>query len=259
MRTLGIVQARLCSTRMPGKVLLPLDGETTLLECVLRAMRDAGPCLDEILVAVSDNPSDDRLVDFCVERKVRVFRGPEEDVLGRYLAVLERNPCDCCVRVCCDNPFLDSELLRELVAFFVKTRPDYAGYVVPSSGRPAICTPTGLVAECVRPGALARLLDSAPPPEIAQHVTLGIYSGGAFHCEWLPLPEWAARGWLRLTCDTADDVERLRGLFASEAPRRPREALVEWIARRDDIRGAMEAENARHAKPAVRIDTFGPG
>ena len=269
MRTVAIVQARMGSTRLPGKVLLPLTPGQTLLDAVLDCLRQAGALLAEravssaadalladVVVAATTRPEDDAIAEHCRTRQTALFRGEAENVLERFVQAAEAFEADAVLRVCADNPLLDPHLIRCLVQFAEQRRPDYAGYRT-AVGTPAICTPAGLTAEWVATDALRRLVRSAPTSEMAEHVTLGVYSQSGYDTAWLPLPEWADCSWLRLTCDTADDLDRLRYIFTSGPVHSSREELIAWIADQPGLVQAMRQANQANPKPLVSIPDRG--
>jgi len=272
MRTVAVVQARMASTRLPGKALLPLSKGRTLLDAVLDTLQEcvgrlggayagaltggawasAEGLLADLVVATTTRPEDDAIGKHCRARQVAVFRGEAENVLDRFLRVAEAFQADALLRVCADNPLLAPELVEELVRFAHPRRPDYAGYRT-ATGVPAICTAGGLVAEWVATEALRRLARSPITPQMAEHVTLGIYTQSGYDTAWLPLPDWADQGWLRLTCDTAEDLDRLRYIVSRGPVAAGRQALVAWIAQQPALVQAMRLANQAQPKPAVLI------
>jgi len=112
-RIVAIVQARMGSTRLPGKVLKTVCGKTLLEHQMERMLRAA--LLDAVVVATSVSPADDRIEDLVLSRGWMVYRGPEEDVLGRYAeaaAAFEANPV---VRMTMDNPLMDPYVIDRVV------------------------------------------------------------------------------------------------------------------------------------------------
>src|SRR5688572_27688686 len=97
------------SSRLPGKVLRPLGGRP-VLGWVVRAAQESRS-LDEVVVATSVSPSDDDVVKLCAELGVPCVRGPEEDVLSRYLMALDAYPADGVVRLTSDCPLLDPAVI----------------------------------------------------------------------------------------------------------------------------------------------------
>lgn len=122
MRTVCIVQARMSSTRLPGKVLLPLAGREVLAHVLDRL--DFCKTLDEVVVATSSDASDDVLAQWCRARGVPVFRGSLQDVLDRYYQCAIENKATAVVRITADCPALDPTLVDEVVRGFHAGRYD---------------------------------------------------------------------------------------------------------------------------------------
>ena len=116
MRTVCIVQARMSSTRLPGKVLLPLAGREVLAHVLDRL--DFCKTLDEVVVATSSDASDDVLAQWCRARGVGVFRGSLQDVLDRYYQCAIQHKATAVVRITADCPALDPALVDEVVRGF---------------------------------------------------------------------------------------------------------------------------------------------
>lgn len=123
--SLGIIQARMNSSRLPGKVLKLIKGKPMIYWIYQRA-RQSG-LLDQLVVATSIEASDDPLAEQLETLQIPCFRGSLENVLGRYASVnMEYGPADCIVRLTGDNPLIDKLLIDELIEFFRKNRLDYA-------------------------------------------------------------------------------------------------------------------------------------
>lgn len=125
MRTVAIVQARMSSQRLPGKVLADLGGRPALgllLDRLARATE-----LEAIIVATSDDPSDDPIADFCERRKAPVHRGPLKDVLRRYREAADGAQAEAVVRVTGDCPLIDPDVVDALVRYAAEHGLRYAG------------------------------------------------------------------------------------------------------------------------------------
>lgn len=116
MRIVCIIQARMGSTRLPGKVLLPLAGREVLAHVLDRLA--VCETIDDVVVATSDQPSDDVLAQWCDHRGVPVFRGSLDDVLDRYYQCAVQARADAVVRITADCPALDSTIVDEVVRGF---------------------------------------------------------------------------------------------------------------------------------------------
>ena len=116
MRIVCIIQARMSSTRLPGKVLLPLAGREVLAHVLERLA--VCETIDDFVVATSDQPSDDVLAQWCDRRGVQVFRGSLDDVLDRYYQCALQSRADAVVRITADCPALDPTIVDEVVHGF---------------------------------------------------------------------------------------------------------------------------------------------
>jgi len=112
-RVVLIIQARMSSSRLPGKVLMDIEGVPMLGRVVDRARR--AEAVDEVVVATSREPSDDAIAEFCAAADIRLARGSHYDVLDRYYATALANHADVVVRITGDCPLIDPELVQETI------------------------------------------------------------------------------------------------------------------------------------------------
>jgi len=169
-RRVAIVQARMGSTRFPGKMLALLGGRP-LLEWVLRRVQGA-VLLDDIVLATTDLPRDQPLVDLARRLGVASFVGSESDVLGRFVAAATRHQADVVVRVCADNPFVDGAEIDRLLAFFATAGVDYACNHLDRLGSRYA---DGFGAEVLGAPLLARLAAESTDARHREHVTLALW------------------------------------------------------------------------------------
>ncbi|MDT4993972.1 MAG: spore coat polysaccharide biosynthesis protein SpsF [Actinoplanes sp.] len=227
MGTLGVVQARMGSTRLPGKVLKQLAGRT-VLERVVRAARDSN-VLDELVVATTDEAVDDAIVAECARIGVPVHRGPVDDVLARFLGVLEEYESQTVLRFTADCPLLDPELVALAAKVFAAA--PYVDYLSTSIAR---TLPRGLDVEVVRTDVL-RSIDKLATEHHRTHVTSYLYS----HPEdftVLGLTLQPDLSHLRLTLDTPDDwrlIEAIIEHFGDVSV--PVRTLTDWLAHRPEL------------------------
>jgi spore coat polysaccharide biosynthesis protein SpsF len=207
-RTITIVQARMGSHRLPGKSMMPVWREMSLLELVLRRITRAElPAMT--ILATSTDRRDDVLVPVAEACGVTVFRGSEADVLGRYAAALARYPADAVVRAAADNPLLDPERIDDLISFFWKARPpcDYASNLGPATGHP-----DGVGVEMVSAETLRRLDREATDPSHREHVVTYLHGNPAYRsCLLEARPEFR-RPHYRLDIDFPEDMHFIREL-----------------------------------------------
>ena len=220
MATIAIVQARMGSTRLPGKVLELFAGKTALAHCIERTR--ACPAVDDVIVATTTRPGDDVLVDACRAHGWRWFRGAEHDVLDRYYQAAREAGADDVLRITSDCPLTDPDVLTQLVARYREAAADYA-----STGWPRATFPIGISAELVRFDVLARVWRDDTNPAWREHVTPYIYR----HPEQFALVGLACEAdhaHHRWTLDTPEDAALLRKIFEYFGDRRFgwREALA---------------------------------
>lgn len=122
-RIVAIVQARMGSTRLPGKVLMPLAGRPLLWHVVHRLRQCETP--DAIVIATSTEPRDDAIAEFAAQEGIALFRGSETHVLSRFAAVASGHGADIVVRVNADAPLIDPQLTDHLVARLIAENGDY--------------------------------------------------------------------------------------------------------------------------------------
>jgi spore coat polysaccharide biosynthesis protein SpsF len=163
----GVLQARMSSTRLPGKVLAPLAGEPMILRIVERIRRARS--LDQLIVATSVDPSDDPLVQLLEEAGVAVRRGSLTDVFSRFLAVADEFDPQVVVRLTGDNPLVDPDVIDRVVREHLDSGADY------TSNSLTRTFPRGLDVEAVSPEALRSLAPRDLQPDEREHVTIGVY------------------------------------------------------------------------------------
>jgi spore coat polysaccharide biosynthesis protein SpsF len=201
-----IVQARMTSTRLPGKVLEDLAGRPLLERELERLQRCARA--DEIVLAVTTNPDDDPLVALARRLGLRWHRGSEHDVLARYVGAAREAGADVVVRITADCPLIDPVETDAVIAALEQERCDYASNILERT------LPRGLDTEALWRDVLERidrLADSRPARE---HVTWFAHSErpDLFALHAVRRPYDAAD--LRWTVDTAEDLALVRRLYA---------------------------------------------
>jgi spore coat polysaccharide biosynthesis protein SpsF len=202
--TAAIIQARLGSSRLPGKVLKPLSGGATVLEHVVRRVQ-AMTESDVVCVATSDLPLDDVVAAEASRLGAVVVRGPEHDVLRRFALAAQTVAADIVLRITCDCPLIDPEICDELVRLRRATNANYA------SVETSLGWPHGLDCEVITREALDRADRLATTAYDREHVTSWIYNGGTNAKVGLPAPEDLRN--YRWVLDYPEDYEFLRALF----------------------------------------------
>ena len=207
---IAIIQARMTSTRLPGKVLADIAGKPALQHMLARVAKARR--VDDIVVATTINASDDPIVALCDRLGVRHFRGDEQDVLGRYHAAASRAGANTVIRLTADCPMIDPQVIDEAIAAFETGSWDYVSNTVQRT------YPDGLDVEVFSYDALKQSMAEATHPALREHVTLYIngkrpaYGYGRFTKQEIVFS--ADFSHIRWTVDTADDLERVRRLTA---------------------------------------------
>lgn len=206
MKTVAIIQARIGSTRLPGKVLRDLGGTTVLGRVVDRARKFR--LVDEVMVATSDRSADESIVNECRRIDVPWFRGSEEDVLGRFAGAALAADASVCVRLTADCPLLDPGVSDTIISLFHEADggADYASNKIPQS------FPRGLDTEVFSIYALERAAREARRKYERVHVTPYIYR----HPEMFSLISVTSdvdRADWRWTIDTSEDLDFVREIY----------------------------------------------
>ena len=137
-----VIQARIGSTRFPNKMLAKLNGTSIIEWVICRTKRST--MVDRVILATADTRENDVLEQIAKRHNIGVFRGAEDDVLGRVLGAAKAFNLNTVVRVCADNPLVCPKEIDKLIRFFVKEKPDYAFNGIPKMGNNY---PDGLGAE----------------------------------------------------------------------------------------------------------------
>jgi len=205
MNIVAIIQARMGSSRLPGKVLMDLGGETVLGRVVRRLQRSRH--ISKIVVATTTVPADEVMVAECDRLEVLCFRGSEQDVLDRYYQAARANAADAVVRVTSDCPLIDPELVDETVEVFRDKHADYASNVFPRT------YPRGLDTEVFSFDALDRAWREAREAHQREHVTPYLYEHPQIF-KLASLSGAADYSRYRWTLDTREDLELLRAIYS---------------------------------------------
>ena len=205
MKVVAIIQARMGSTRLPGKVMMPIGDKSMLARVVSRVRR--AQTVNETVVATSDKPQDDPIVRECQALSVPCFRGSEEDVLDRYYQCARQYGAEVIVRITADCPLIDPSVIDQAVTTFLQRKPDYA-----SNGLTRTF-PRGLDTEVLSLDALKRAWEEAKLDFQRAHVTPYIHRNPAmFRLE--PILAGSDTSQFRWTVDTQDDMKLVRALYA---------------------------------------------
>lgn len=206
MKTVCIIQARMGSTRLPGKVMLDLCGKTVLEHVIQRVKRVKN--IDEIVIATTIDKKDNVIVEEAMKCGVKVFRGSEEDVLSRYYYAAKENKADVVVRITSDCPLIDPEITQRTIDYYLinKDKFDYVSNTLERT------FPRGLDTEIFGFKVLEKAFNEATLQPDREHVTpyiwdnpnmfsLGCYKNDVDYSKY------------RWTLDTEEDFELIKRIY----------------------------------------------
>ncbi|MFQ5449808.1 MAG: cytidylyltransferase domain-containing protein [Nitrospinaceae bacterium] len=200
----GLIQARMGSTRYPGKVLRPLAG-VPMIEHIINRLRTV-PELDGMVLAVPLGPLEQPLAEIAHRLGIEFFQGPEEDVLQRFIRAGDFIGAEHIVRVCGDNPLVDPELAGGLIRRHLEKKADYT--------LPAHPIPLGTGTEVVRLDALKKIAENTRHARYLEHVTTYFHDyPESFILEQVEVPDYLRHPAIRLTVDTEQDFILLDRLY----------------------------------------------
>lgn len=236
---LAILQARVSSSRLPGKVMLPLLGQPMLARQIERVRR--ATLIDQLLVATSMDSSDDAIAQLCAQTGTACYRGQLDDVLDRfYQAALPYRP-DYIVRLTGDCPLADPALIDRIIRFCVD-----GGYGHVSNGGEPTTFPDGLDAEVLPFAALEQAWREARLPSEREHVTPFIYNHPErFRVEQYKNPVNLSH--LRWTVDEPADFALVRIIYETLYPRQPDFGTAD-ILRLLEERPELATMNTKHTR-----------
>lgn len=210
-----IVQARTGSSRMPNKMLESFYNDTPLLEVILERIKIESINLP-IIVATTDSQRDDVIEKIAIKLGIDYYRGSENDVLARFIGAAERFGVQKIIRLCADNPLIDTSAINILAQTLLDSNGlDYLAYST-SEGVPTIKTHYGFWAEGTTINTLKKIEKLTDDKLYHEHVTNYIYANPKeFSIKLLPIDKTIdSNNKIRLTIDTKQDFENIKILYS---------------------------------------------
>ncbi len=200
-----IIQARMSSTRLPGKILKEFSNGKSMLDMQIDTLKSFVPS-ENIYIATTEKHTDD-IIEEKYSSICNVYRGSEQDVLSRYVNILKEKEISAVVRISSDNPFILPEGIEYLLSLHFAEKSDYTTFSI--EGIPSMLVPCGLYAEVVSSKALLDLYMRANDIE-KEHVTFGIYNRykESYNVNFINVKDFydeLDNKDLRYTVDTSDD------------------------------------------------------
>jgi len=202
----AIIEARMASTRLPGKVMRGIYGRP-MLDMMVERVRMART-LDDVVVATTIRQADDQIYNFCKRNSIAVWRGSEDDVLHRVLQAAYQFEADVIVELTGDCPLIDPAMIDKVVGDYMLGGADFV------YNRLDPRTPIGMDVRVFSTKALAELNEKTTDPADREHVSLHFWEHPKeYRCRnvFTQLPKWASS--LRLTVDTEEDFSVIEKVF----------------------------------------------
>lgn len=205
MNTVAIIQARMGSTRLPGKIMKTINGKTVLRHVIERVQQIKN--IDEIIIATTSLASDAVVAAEAVKCGVKYFRGSENDVLERYYLAAKENKADIVVRITSDCPLIDPQVTDEIISFFKREHYD----IVTNAGSDLSCRtyPRGLDTEVFLFNRLENAYTQADKAYQREHVTPYIYETSRTYYYKNPVNY----SFYRWTLDTEEDFMLINEIY----------------------------------------------
>jgi spore coat polysaccharide biosynthesis protein SpsF len=243
MKVVAIIQARLQSTRLPRKILLPMSGERTALQCMLDRVKLAKR-VDKIVIAASDSAGDTDLYAYLDSIGQPYFAGSEDDVLSRYYETAKKfcEPDDIVVRLTSDCPVIDPVILDKVIDHYIQERADFA-----SNSLEPYSFPDGMDTEVFSFKNLERAAKEAVLPSHREHVTFYFWQNPQlFKIAYLKNDKNLSA--YRLTLDYPADYELLKQIYAHFSPRNDfsMNEIIDYLEANPEIK-QLNSEAVRNA------------
>jgi spore coat polysaccharide biosynthesis protein SpsF len=214
MKVVATVEARMGSTRLPGKTLAPIMGRP-MLELLIERLKQSR-LLNQVVIATTVDPSDDVIAQLATRLRIGCFRGSVDNVLERVLHAAQAWRAGLIVETTGDNPLIDPEIVDQLIAMFLSNRYDYVSNDLQET------FPDGLNARLFLTKTLAEVNELAQDPMHREHVSLYIYEHPQrYRLGNLAAPPELHRPEIRLSVDLPEDLALVTRVFESLYPKNP--------------------------------------
>jgi spore coat polysaccharide biosynthesis protein SpsF len=215
MKIVATIEARMASSRLPEKVMAPIYKNLNTIEIIIQRVKKS-KLIDDIVVATTNHPSDDTLVNFLKKKKINYYRGSQNNVLSRIIKAAKRYKPDLLVQLTGDNPVVDPEIIDYIASYFKKnySKFDY----ITNNGFSNLSNreiPFGLDVSVIKFSSLIKILDLANQKDTKEHPSLYFYREGKKKFNILNIKmkkKWINKN-IRLTLDTEEDLKFIKKIF----------------------------------------------
>jgi spore coat polysaccharide biosynthesis protein SpsF len=239
-RVVATIEARMTSSRLPGKVLLPALGKP-LLELMVERLRRCAH-LDEIVIATTQDASSDPLEALAQRLGIGCFRGSEDDVLARVLGAAQAYDADLIVELTGDCPLIDPALVDHVIARHREGGADYTANVLEKS------YPLGFAVQVFPTQVLAEVAELTDDPADREHVSLYIYEHPERYRLRSVVSDHPESAELRLTVDTAEDYELVKTVFEALPGDFGLPEILDLFARKPELKHVNQHIEQRRAR-----------
>lgn len=206
------IEARMTSSRLPGKVLLEAIDNISMLEFMIQRVKKSS-YIDEIIVATTVNKEDDLIIDLCEKLKIKYYRGSEEDVLSRVLEAHNYVDSDIIVELTGDCPLIDPEIIDKVIIEYLNGSFDYV------SNDHERSYPLGLDVQVFSKKLLAEVDKKTINKDDREHVSLYIYSSGEYNLKAVIAEDDLFWPELRITLDDHGDYSFIKKIIENFYPK----------------------------------------
>jgi len=248
-KIVATIEARMTSSRLPGKVLFDLQGKTVLGHIIERLRRSK--YIDQVVVATTVNETDDPIIELCNQLDCKYYRGSEDDVLDRVLKTAQSVNGDIIVEITGDCPVIDWRHVDHLIELFYSDKYDYAANIIKRT------FPRGFDTQVFPTKILEDVWKSTEDPKDREHVSFYIYT----HPEKYLLGNWEApknihHPELEITLDTKEDYELIKHIYDILYTKNndfSAEDVVELLLSNEKLANIVASVNRKHVREEDEI------
>lgn len=252
----AVIEARMSSSRLPGKVLKEINGKPVLQ--ILTERLSKSKFVDEVIIATTINEADDEIEILCKRLDIKIFRGSEEDVLGRVTGAAESVNADVIVEITGDCPLIDAEVVDNVVSEYLNNFPKYdyvtnIGYVNNAVRE----IPVGMDVRVFSYKELKKISELTDDPEDREHVSLYFFRTGKdiYKLHNVKIPDkWKRNYDVRLTLDTTEDFELISLIYNELIKTKPDFNLEDILNFADKNRKVLEINSYVIQKKVKDLD-----
>jgi len=237
-RIIATIEARMTSSRLPGKMMMTCLGKTMLEHMVARVKRAA--CLDDIVIATTLNDADDVITREAARLDVKCFRGSEDNVMSRVLGAAQAFKADIIVELTGDCPLMDPALIDHALAQYSASGVDYLSNLEITEFKTGLAHPLGYAVQIFSTAVLADAYARTQDPLDYEHVSRYLYqTPERYSVKYLPTPRLQRGPGMSVTLDTRQDFQVICHILKALTPKNPDftiEDVVDFLTRNPEIR-----------------------